>query len=230
MEPEFTAALVAGTIVLGGWSVVAVVLGYLAHRRMTRVERELGSPAVPPFEQPLAWMAGAFVAWPFAAVLAVIALAKREWARLGRNLTFIFLGHMTAAVLAAMAAVLVNSPRAGAQTTLEELGPVVVAACVILAAGVLVAVVLAWVWLGRRSARIHLQAPRAGNGPGPWRFALYAASLLMWPVGIVCAVVYTQPHDVHVGANALRCSLVQIAIIALAVCIGLPIAMFALTP
>jgi hypothetical protein len=154
-------------------------------------------------------------------VVGLVAWATRSWARLARDVTLIFLAQITASVLSAAGLGIWRSldPPGG---TGEETFSLVVLACANMAAGLLVATAFLWLWAGRRAGRLG-RAPPQGPPPGMWRFALYAASLVFWPAGIALAVVFTAPEKAQVGANAFRCSLVQIASIALAVCIGLPL-------
>jgi hypothetical protein len=218
---DLVAALVASTILMGMWLCAAAPVAYLAHRRMRRVERELGAPALPANEMPLLLRGVACFAWPAAAVVALVAWLTRSWARLARDVTLIFLAQITATVVSAigMAIAHANEPP---RSTAGELFPLVVVACVTLAIGTLVATAFVWQWARRRAQRLRLAPPR-GPEPGPWRFAVYAASLLFWPLGVVLSVMLTAPENAHVGANALRCSLVQIASIAIGVCVALPL-------
>jgi hypothetical protein len=153
-------------------------------------------------------------------------VGQATWARLGRNASLIFLLQITGCVLGAIgvgAWNAVNPPR----STADELFPIVVVASANLAAGVLLATPLVWAWAGRRADRLRL-APARGEAPGLWRFAVYAASLLFWPVGVLLAVIFNAPENARVGANALRCSLLQLVGIAVAVAVALPFVVKAL--
>ncbi len=146
---------------------------------------------------------------------------RRPWARLGRNATLVFLLQITGCVLGAIGVGTwnaVNPPR----STADELFPIVVVASANLATGVLLAMPLLWIWVGRRADRLSLAPPR-GEAPGLWRFAVYAASLVFWPLGVLLAVIFNAPENARVGANAFRCSLLQLVGIALAVCVALPL-------
>jgi hypothetical protein len=218
---DFAASLVASVVIMGMWLCLAAPVVYLAHRRMRRVERDLGAPALPANETPALLRAVACFAWPLASVVGLVAWTRRSWARLARDVTLIFLVQITGAVLSAIGATVAQSihpPR----STAEEMFPLLVLACVNLGLGVLIATTFLWVWAGQRARRLRLP-PARGPSPGPWRFAVYAASLLFWPLGIVLVVVFTAPENARVGAHAFRCSLVQIACIALAVSAGLPL-------
>lgn len=213
---EILAALCASSICLGIWGAIAAVAGLLAHRRMVSVERTLGARALPPDEWPYLWYAGASVVWLAALVLAIVGLANRRWARLGRNCTFLFLAHMTVATLAAMGSVFADASGGGD----PSLVPLVVMACVIVAASALTAAAFVWRFAGARVARIEA-LPSEGAAPGLERWAVYAASALVWFVGIGAAAGYGKPENVRVGANALRISVVSLTSIALATCIAL---------
>jgi hypothetical protein len=218
---DLGASIVAALVLLGIWLALAAPVGYLAHRRMQRVERELGGPAQPADELPLLLRAVAAIAWPVAVVVGIVVWLRREWARLARDVTLIFLAQITASVLSVCALVITQTvdPPGGSA---EELIPLVDLACATLAFGLLLGTVFLWLWAGRRADRLR-RGPPQGPAPGLWRFALYAASLLAWPAGIALAVIFTAPEKASVGAAAFRCSLIQIAAIALAVCIALPL-------
>ena len=215
---EILAALCASSICLGIWGAIAAVAGFLAHRRMVSVERTLGARALPPDEWPYLWYAGASVVWLAALVLALLGLANRPWARLGRNCTFLFLAHMTVATLAAMGSVVADASGEGGGA--PSLAPLVVMACVIVVASALAAAVFVWRFAGARVARIEA-LPAEGAAPGLERWAVYAASALVWFVGIGAAAFYGKPENVRVGANALRISVVALTTIALATCVAL---------
>jgi hypothetical protein len=219
---DLLATVIASALLVGVWLCIAGPIGALAHVRMRRVERDLGAPALPANELPLLLLAVASIAWPVATVVALVAWIKRPWARLGRNVTLVFLAQITASVLSVVGLALATS-RSPPESTFEELFPLVVLACVNLGAGILVATPLLWVWAGRRAVRLRAR-PSTGPAPGLWRFALYALSLWFWPVGITLSVMLTEPQDAGVGANAFRWSLVQIAGVALAVCVAVPFA------
>jgi hypothetical protein len=218
---DLAATLVASLIVMGVWLGMAAPVGYLAHRRMRRVEQELGAPALPENELPLLLRAIASIAWPVAAAVGLVAWNRRNWARLARDVTLIFLAQITGAVLSAMGVAIWHSPDPPASTA-EEMFPLVIMACVTLGVGVLIATPFIWLWAGRRARRLR-QLPPAAPPPGAARFALYAASLLFWPLGVFLAATYTAPENAQVGANAFRCSLAQMVFVALAVCVGLPL-------
>lgn len=208
-------AICACAICLGVWGAMAAVAGLLAHRRMVSAERALGSRAVPPDEWPYAWYAGASVVWLSALVLAIVGLANRRWARVGRTCAFLFLGHMTVATFAAMGAVLVDATGA----TGPSPAPLVVMACVIVMVSAVAMAVFLWQLAGARVARIEA-LPSEGAAPGLERWAVYAVSALAWPAGFAAAAVYGKPENVRVGANALRISLVVLTSIALATCVA----------
>jgi hypothetical protein len=224
MDPPPFAALVAATIVLGGWAAIAAVLAVLAQLRMRAVEKTHEGPALPADDQALLWYAVASLVWLSGAVVAVVGLARRDWVRLGRNATLLFLVHITLAVLGASACAFVNAGghHAGVPS-LEELFPLVVTACGVASVNVLAACGFAWVWAGRRRDRLRREAPLAVPGPGAWRFGLYLASLMFWPVGIVCIAVLASPAEARVGSHAFRLSLANLALTALAVCVAIPV-------
>jgi hypothetical protein len=151
----------------------------------------------------------------------LVAWIQRSWARLARDVTLIFLAQITGSVLSAIGVAIWHS-QSPPESTAEELFPLLILACANLGIGTLIATAFLWLWAGRRAERLRRPPPR-GPAPGLWRFGLYAASLLFWPLGITLAVVFTAPENAEVGASAFRCSLVQIAWIALCVCIGLPL-------
>jgi hypothetical protein len=218
---DLVPAIIAGVILLGMWMLLATPVGYLAHRRMGAVERERGAPALPANELPLLLRAVAAIAWPVAAAVGLVAWATRPWARLARDVTLIFLGQITASVLSAIVVTVMHAiePPRGA---VAELFPLLVAASANLAVGALVAAAFLWIWAGRRARRLA-GAPPSGPPMGVGRFGIYVASVLLWPAGIILGVVLTAPQDAPVGANAFRCSLVQIACLAIAVCLALPL-------
>jgi hypothetical protein len=222
MNEDFVAAVVAGGIVLGAWACVAALIGYLAHRRMRRVERSRGGPALPRDELPLLFMALAAFALPVASIVALGALVHAPWSRLGRNATFVAIAQMTACVLAS-SAVAARSVFEPPKSTIDELVPMVVAASAMVAAGALVATALLWIWAGRRASRFESAPARGATRPGWWRFLIYAASLLLWPLGLALGVAWTAPENARAGANALRCSTLNVLGISLGVCVALPI-------
>jgi hypothetical protein len=218
MDQDVFAAVCAGAICLGIWGALAGIAGAVAQWRTSRVERELGRPALPADEWPLLWYAGACVLWLSALVLALIGLSKREWTRAGRNSLFIFLAHITGVVFAALFSAALGDDGAALPV------PLIAVSCAIAGIGISAAAALGWVYAGARADRIEKDPP-TGKPPGAERFAIYAASLVLWPVGLVAAAAYSKPENVRVGATALRLSLLQVAAIAAAVCISLPIAL-----
>ncbi len=219
MRDEIAGALCAGVCCLGSWGAIALGAGWLAHRRARNVERALGREALPPDELPLLFYAGASVVWVSALVLAVVGLVKRDWARLGRNCLYLFLGHMTLVTLAAMTQATLDSVNG---RTGDPMG-VVLLACVIVAGSAIASLVFFWRWAGARADRIAATADPSAEPPGAERFAVYAGSLLFWPVGLIAAVVYRAPESVRVGMNALRLTALHVVMIALAVCAALPV-------
>lgn len=198
---------------------------WLAHRRMTRVEGELGGRATPGPEGAMLWYAGASIVWLSAAVLAAVGLLRRDRVRVGRDSLFILLGHFTVVTLGAV----IGSGFEGRHHS--QMGPVFMAVSVV-AVSAIASFVFAWRWSGLRCARLapHDAGPsgpyrtpetEAPERPGAWRFVVYLASLIMWPAGLVSAFVFDKPHDAHVGMWALRASLAQLLSIALLVCVGL---------
>jgi hypothetical protein len=208
---------------------------------MERAETTMTGRAVPDNEAVLLWYCLASMVWLSAAIVAVVGLAKRRWARLGRNATWIFLAHMLVAVVASIACVVINQGRRSDMPPLEEALPLVVAACVIASANFLAAAAFAWAWAGRRRDRIERDGARRpdqdhayrGPGwppqssgeypPGLWRFALYAGSLLFWPAGVVAVIVLSKPKSAGIGASAFRCSLIHMMAIVMAVCGAIPV-------
>jgi hypothetical protein len=234
---------IACIIVLVAGSVAALGVGWAAHARMERAEATMVGPAVPRDDVQLLWYAVASLVWLSAAIVGVVGLCKREWARLGRNATWMLLVHVAVAVVAAVACAIVNE-RNPPPSTLLELVPLVFAACAIAAANILVACGFAWVWAGRRRDRVehgktndrerrHAYRtpahPVDGCAPEPrpglWRFALYAGSLVFWPAGVAALLLLSKPTNAGVGAWAFRLSLVQIGMIAVLVCASVPAAL-----
>ena len=216
-------ALCAGLCCLGGWAVIGGAAGWLAHRRMRSVEASAGHRAEPPHEGRWLWYAGAVTVWLAAAVLAVVGLLKRDRVRVGRDCTFILLGHFTLVTVGSVVTTMIGDPG-----DMDPL-PIVVLACLVAGGGLTVAPVLAAVWAMRRAKRIAAQPP-TGDPPGAERFLLYGASLLLWPVGLVMAFVYAKPENVRVGAIALCMSLAQLWLIAVGTCVGLPLLVAAYWP
>lgn len=223
---DLLAVTLAAVVVLGGWACLAALVAYFAHRRMRRAEADLGAPALPSDETPLLLMATAWIAYPASLVVALVGLVNPKWTRVGRNATFVFLAQISAAVLAALGAVIWGSLGPPGSES-DQLLSIVVASCAIAGIGILVSLCHFWLWAGRRAARLRAR-PAEGPAPGWWRLAIYLVSLVFWPAGVVSAVVFSKPENAGVGATALRCSLVQFAIIAVAVCVGLPFLMRAL--
>ena len=146
--------------------------------------------------------------------LAAFGLFSPERARLGRNAYWILVAHFSLATLGACGMVVTGS---------ESVVPILVMACLIVGGSAVMALAFAWRWSGARRDRIEADGPGSEPGPGPERFALYAGALLMWPVGLIGAFVYAEPHNVRAGTVAARLSMLQCFGIALAVCVGLPI-------
>ncbi len=217
-------AMVATGLLLGVWAVLGAAMGWLAHARMTRIEAATGRRAVPALERELLWYALASLVWLSAGIVAVICVAKREWARVGRNATVLFVLQVALAVLAAGACAAVNAEaeHESVLPSAKELFALAVAACVLASINFLVTCGFAWVWASARRDRL-VRGARPGAGPGAWRFAAYVGSLFFWPVGFVCVGVLSSPADATVGARAFRLSLVNVAVTALAVCVALPL-------
>jgi hypothetical protein len=191
--------------------------GWLAHRRMRKVEAELGEPASPGRERALLWYAGASVVWLSAAALAAVGLLKRERVRVGRDCFFILLGHFSLVTMAASLSVALQAT-GGSEAT----GPVLTAVTIV-AGSAIAATVFAWKWAGLRAARL-MEGPKSeATDPGAVRFLIYALSLAFWPAGFVAGFVYTHREDAQVGCWAIRCSLLHLLGIALAVCVGLAV-------
>lgn len=201
---------------LGTWGAMAGASGWLATYRMRSVERATGGWAEPPNERRYLWYAGAAVAWPIAAALALVGLASRRWTRTGRDCALIMLGHFTLAVLGSIGVALAQEPPQ------SDPFPMIVFACVMVGGGALAAMIIVWKWAGARAHRLASEEP-TGDGPGAERFAVYLASLAAWPVGFIAAALYTKPENVRVGTTAMRLSLgVLVAVVAI-VCVGLPV-------
>lgn len=112
--------------------------------------------------------------------------------------------------------------------------PMVLLACTMVGVGAVAAAIFTWRFAGLRATRIETQPvdaalssdaterPTRARAPGLARYAIYLTSAILWPVGLVAAVLYSKPENVRVGAVALRISVAQLTVIALAVCIGLP--------
>ena len=219
MDSQLASAACAGLVCIGMWGLMAAGSGALAHLRMRRVEAELGRPARPEGERALLFYAGASVVWLSALVLSGVGLFRRDWVRLGRNCFFVFLGHITLAVIAAIASMMFDAGQGAGPQVL----PIVAMACLIVAGSATAAVVFLFRWASLRAARIEASAPAVGEPPGAERWAIYVGSALLWPVGLVAGLVYREPQNVRVGANALRITLLNLLAIALGVCAGLPI-------
>jgi hypothetical protein len=218
---DLYAAIVAAAIVLGVWLALAAPIAWLVHLRMRRVEETTGAPALPRYETPLLLMGVAAIALPVSFFVALVGCIVARWSRLGRNATLVFLGQMTATVLAAIGAA-IRSALVPPESPLRELVPLVFLACAMLGAGVLAATVVVWTWAGRRAARLRA-GPPTGEAPGVWRFLLYAASAFFWPLGIVLVIFFAQPENASAGAISFRCSLVNMAGIALGTCVGVSV-------
>lgn len=217
---DLLAVSIAVLVTLGGWSGVAAAAGYFAHRRMRLAEAELGASAVPRDELPCLLMGAAWVTYPAAFVVALVGLVNRGWARLGRNATFVLLAQISAAVLSAIGA-MIHNRLVPPSSKMSELLTIMIPACAMCGIEILIAISYFWIWAGRRAARLA-GPPAEGPPPGKWRFAVYLASLVFWPVGLVSAAVFSKPENSCVGATALRCALVDVAAIAIGVCVGLP--------
>lgn len=223
---ELLPAACASAFCLGTWGAIAALAAFLAHRRMAAVERELGRRALPADEWPYAWYAGASIVWLAALVLAIVGLARKDWARAGRNCALVFLGHMTLATLAATAMVVVDASSGARGSPL----PLVIMACAMVAAGAIAAAISTWLFAGARAARIEaLPVAEGAKAPGLERWAIYLVSAIAWPVGLAAALVYGKPESVRVGANALRISVAQLLSIALLVCAAI-VVLVALAP
>lgn len=216
---DVLARLCASVFCLGVWGALAAGSGWLAHRRVRSVEGATGRPARPDGEGPLLWYAGAAVAWPFAAGLALVGLISRERARVGRNCFYLLLGHFTLATVGAIAIAVVRPDDLGS----TEIYGAVYFACGLVASGVLAAAGFGWIWAGRRARRIASEPP-SGAPPEGWvRVLLYLGSAVFWPAGLVSAAVFTKPESAAVGATAFRVSLLHLVTVAIAVCVGIPI-------
>lgn len=222
MRDEILPAVLAGLCCLAMWSPVAALLAFAAHRRMRAVEAADGGRAEPAHEGPLLWYAVSAVAWPFAFGLAVVGIARRPWARVGRGSTLILLAHLTVAVLAAVASMIASAGRR------DDPLPFVIMACAMLVTGALLAAIFAWRWSGARARRLA-SAPPAGGGLGAARFALYAGAAFVGMLGLLAPFVLTKPEDAHAAKIAFRISVTHLALIVLGVCTALPILVWRLS-
>lgn len=214
MAHDVASAICASACCVGSWAAMAGGAGWLVERRLRGVEAQLGRRAVPSEENALLFYAGASTVWLAAMALAAFGLFSPERARLGRNAYWILVAHFSLATLGACGMVVTGS---------ESVVPILVMACLIVGGSAVMALAFAWRWSGARRDRIEADGPGSEPGPGPERFALYAGALLMWPVGLIGAFVYAEPHNVRAGTVAARLSMLQCFGIALAVCVGLPI-------
>ncbi|MBW2462858.1 MAG: hypothetical protein JRH11_14495 [Deltaproteobacteria bacterium] len=211
------ASIVAGLICLGLWGVLAMIAGGLGHFRMKRVETALGRRAEASPERVQLFYAGAAGVWLGAAILAMVGLARRDWARTGRNCLFIFLGHI-ALVIALVPLVL---PADGAVLPAMVV-PILVLACSLLAVSSLFTAIFAARWALIRAKRLEGSSPTDALPLGAARYALYLASLAFWPAGLVGVFVFSKPENARVGATSFIFSLVSVTAITLGVCIALP--------
>jgi hypothetical protein len=150
VSAEVFAKLVAGTICLGMWAPIVLAVGLAAHARMRGVERREGRRAVPANEGALLCYAIASFAWPTALGVTVVGLVRSPWARVGRNASFILLGHLSAVALGTIAIALLADPRDAGLFRLA----IAALVCGVLVFGGLIASVLGWRWAGARGARI----------------------------------------------------------------------------
>lgn len=219
--PNLAEALCAGSVCLGTWAALGGASGWLATYRMRSVERATGGWAEPPNERRYLWYAGAAVAWPIAATLALVGLASRRWTRTGRDCALIMLAHFTLALFGSLGVALAQDGPG------DNPLPLVIYACVMVGAGALAAMIIAWKWAGARAHRLASEEP-TGAPPGAERFAVYLASLAAWPVGFIAAALYTRPENVRVGTTAMRLSLGVLVAVVATVCVGLPVIAMAL--
>lgn len=195
------------------WAPMAGLAGFGAHRRMVSVERADGARAAPADEAPLALYAVASIAWPFAFLLACVGLAYRKWARIGRGSTFILLAHFTVIVVGALGLVLAQGRGR------DEVGPIFIVACSVVAFGVLLSAALAWRWAGVRARRIGAGAP-TGPPLGLERFGLYLVAGLVPAAGLIVPFAMAEPQHAALGKVSARLAVVGLATIALAVCVA----------
>lgn len=213
---DLVAQLCAMACCLGGYGLLAGGASWLLHRRTLRVEEELGRRAVPPDEKPLLIYAGASVVWLSAAILAAVGLFRREWTRVGRNCAFILFGHLGLATVAGTLVPVARDARGG-----EPLA-IVAMACAIVLGSAAASVVFLWLWGARRLARLEALPPTGDPPSTVERVAVYLASFLVGLAGPIAAAIYRHPQNVRVGVTALRVSLVNLSLIVLAVCLGIP--------
>ena len=217
MSDDAFATLCSLLICLGVWGGFAAAGAALAQWRVRRVEANLGRRAEPSEEAVQLFYAGASVVYLGAAILALVGLAKKDWARTGRNCLFFFIGHITL-VIAGMPFVLAQSGREDAAAVV----PILILACVIVGLSLLVASYFAVRWSALRTRRIEA-LPATGTEPlGAVRYVIYFGSLAIWPVGLVCAAVLKEPENVRVGATSFRLSLANFVGVGALVCIALP--------
>ena len=221
MAHDVAAAICASACCVGSWAAMAGGAGWLVERRVRKVEAELGRRAVPPEEHAALFYAGASTVWLAAMAMAAYGLLKREHARLGRNAYWILVAHFSLATLGACGIVV-----AGDESPL----PIVVMACLIVAGSFCMALGFAWRWSGVRRDRIAAEPPTGLEPPGPERWAVWIGSAVAWPVGFVALLVFREAERVGVGTTAARLSLGQIALVALGVCLALPILVAASWP
>lgn len=208
---------------MGAWAPMGLGLAALARWRMRKVEDATGERAEPANEGRILWHAGAVIAWPTAAVLALVGLASRRWTRSGRDAAYILVGHFTAYVLVACGVVIFTAPSGGPPRGSEP--PVAMLAMVLglVAVGFGAAAVLMWRWASARTTRIEAMTPTGGPSPGAERWAIYAGSLMLWPVGFIAALIYDKPENVRVGTTAMKLSALHLVLLVVASLIGVAV-------
>jgi hypothetical protein len=219
MHDELGPALCASAICMLIWGGMAAGAGALAHWRMVRVERDLGTQALPAHEWPQLWYAIAAIAWPFAAVLAAVGLFRRAWARAGRNTFWILLAHFSVTTIGATVSMIFDAQHSG-----PGIG-VVFMACGMVLFGATLAMIMTWRFTSARADRIASE-PHEAEAKEPStleRLAIYIGTVMAWPIGIAAAVVYSKPHNVRVGMGALRVTALVFTAISWAVCIGISV-------
>jgi len=95
VSDDALATLCTASICLGLWGGLAAAAVGLAQWRVRRVEATLGRRAEPSEEAVQLFYAGASVVYLSAAILALVGLAKKDWARTGRNCLLFFIGHIS---------------------------------------------------------------------------------------------------------------------------------------
>jgi len=200
------------------WGVMALAVGGLGHLRMKRVEADLGHRAQPSPERMQLVYAGASVVWLSALVLAVVGLARRDWARMGRSCLFIFLGHIT--LLVVLVPMFMPSP--SVRQAASPL-PMLILVCSVVAVSALISAVFAARWASIRARRLESEPATETQDVGGLRYVLYAVSLVFWPAGFGSALVFNKPENARVGFICFLLSLLNIVGIALSVCVALPL-------